>query len=640
MTWNHDTDVIAIDTEATGISKEDYPFATSLCDNHGNNLYFEWEVDPFTRTPIVSKQDKKQIKRLCRGKTLVFHNMIFDIEMLDRVDIKLNWRKDSYDTSVMSHAVDSKIHSELKGRLKDLAIHYMDYPEIDQSDLKKAVSSARAYCKKHLPFWKICPIKKGGAHLLQDYWLPRQLALHLNYEDDHPWFNLCRKYADGDTKRTMLLYLLFKKLMKKWKPERLATFETERKLSNVLHDMRQHGIYISIKKTKKRIKELEKDIKDSALTMSEIAGNDEFNPNSAPQLRDVLFKDLGFEPKKLTATNQASTDKSVRKDLLELILFSPRKGRMQKRRKSFLNAWELYSEAVSDIRYLKSYQELAYNNRIYPSLIQNGTGTTRLSSRDPNGQNIKKPDKDKQGNVIKKGLRSSFGPAPGRIWYCLDYSQLQLRIFAFVSGESSMVEAFNKGYDFHGFIASKIFDVDVSQVTTHQRRIGKNTNFGFIFGASPKKIELTAGVDGLWDTVCQMFPSAHQFMDRTKSLVKNKGHVITPFGYQLTVDMPHKGVNFIVQGSEGEIVKASMVEVEEYLSDLQYGVNPFDGYMLFQVHDELIFDFPADDSRNESIIQNIAKIMETPAKRIGMNTPVDIEYTKTNWEGTKEYVSL
>ena len=90
-----------------------------------------------------------------------------------------------------------------------------------------------------------------------------------------------------------------------------------------------------------------------------------------------------------------------------------------------------------------------------------------------------------------------YGPHQGRVWFCIDYSQLQLRIFAYLTEEQSMIDAFAAGYDFHGFMASRIFNKDIDKITKSERRIAKNVNFGFVFGASPKKIEATSGMTGL-----------------------------------------------------------------------------------------------------------------------------------------------
>ena len=212
-----------------------------------------------------------------------------------------------------------------------------------------------------------------------------------------------------------------------------------------------------------------------------------------------------------------------------------------------------------------------------------------------------------------------------------------------------MIDAFAAGYDFHGFMASRIFNKDIDKITKSERRIAKNVNFGFVFGASPKKIEATSGMSGLWDTVCSLFPSAHKFMEITKRQVRSRGYVTTPHGYRLYTKFPHKGVNYIVQGCEGDIVKEAMVLCGSYLRQERSGMNQmhgmikavkkqYSGHMKFQIHDELIFDLPIKTPRrNRRVITDIVKLMEQPGEDIGMVLPVDVERTETDWSQAKSY---
>jgi DNA polymerase I-like protein with 3'-5' exonuclease and polymerase domains len=640
MEWNDNTECVAIDTETTGVGRGDYPFAVSLCDDHGNTISYTWEVNTKTRKPEVNRADIRDIKERCRDKELIFHNLSFDVRMLIKVGCKLRWRFKSWDTMIESHVIDSEVHSFRKGKLKLLSQYYLDIDDHDEKDLRKAVSSARRIATKL--GWSVAE-RTGSSkndHIARDYWLPAQVAKHLGHDEDHPWFTIMEEYMNTDTLRTMMLHLLFQKIRSDWKSDdpRHRILERERKLSAVLFDMQNEGMSIFPKAIESEIKRYEKKTKSAIKQVRSVYGAS-FNIESPIQLREVLFEKLGFPIIKRTSSGLPSTDKYVRDELSQTT--------KTKRQRQFLTLWNQYKESITSVKYLKGYHELEQGDYIYPSLIQNGTGTTRMSSQNPNGQNVKKGE-TKDGVVLKEGLRNVFGPHDGRIWYCLDYSQLQLRIFAYLTEEKSMIEAFDHGYDFHGFIASKIFSKDIDKVTKLERRIGKNVNFGFIFGASPGKIEQTAGVSGLWDTVCKMFPSAHSFMRSVKRQVHNYGYVTTPHGYRLYCDKPHKGVNYIVQGCEGDIVKEGMINCEDYLSDLQ--ANGFNGYMCFQVHDELIFDFPRGESIKHnwepngyldipSVIENLKRDMEQPGIDIGMKTPVDVEYTITNWGETKKWES-
>lgn len=234
-----------------------------------------------------------------------------------------------------------------------------------------------------------------------------------------------------------------------------------------------------------------------------------------------------------------------------------------------------------------------------------------------------------------------FGPAKGRVWYSYDYNQLQLRIFAHVSGEDGMVKAFAEGWDAHNFVASEIFKTE--KPTKLQRRIAKNVNFGFIFGAQPAKVEVTAGVPGLWDTVVKLFPNAHKFMDATKKLVKKQGYVNTMGGYRLYLPLVrnryngrvepkhYAGVCYIVQGTEGEIVKDAMVRVNGQLSGMP------DHNLIMQVHDELVFDMPAKEPAclRTNTLRILQSEMNLAGNRYGVVTKVNCELITTSWADGK-----
>ena len=181
---------------------------------------------------------------------------------------------------------------------------------------------------------------------------------------------------------------------------------------------------------------------------------------------------------------------------------------------------------------------------INPSFKICGTKTTRFSAEKPNLQQVTKasnPYEEDHPDIAKwlkasPSMRSCFGPSEGHWWLDCDYSQLQLRIFAAVTAEQEMIDAFDRGWDAHDFVARKIFNVpDSESPSKGQRRIAKNVNFGFIFGASPKKIESTAGIPGLWDTVCELFPNAHAFIEATKEQIRETGVVLTRGDYPLAL---------------------------------------------------------------------------------------------------------
>jgi DNA polymerase-1 len=193
-------------------------------------------------------------------------------------------------------------------------------------------------------------------------------------------------------------------------------------------------------------------------------------------------------------------------------------------------------------------------------------------------------------------------------------------------------------------VTAQIFDMTVDELHSLppaeyklKRRIGKNTNFGFIFGAGERKIELTAGMPGLSKILAQRFPHATEYMAIVSEQVRQRGFVQTLGGYRLSVpkSKPYSGVCYIVQGTEGEIVKDAMIEVAKYL----FLTHAEEAYITLQVHDSIIVDFPLtktrpckpDTRKRLDDLRYIAGIMERAGRRVGVETPAACEKVAYNW---------
>lgn len=350
---------------------------------------------------------------------------------------------------------------------------------------------------------------------------------------------------------------------------------------------------------------------------------------------------------------------------------------------------------------------------LFASYDEAGTATTRLGCREPNLMNIAKAmnpfEKDFPDVSYylseSPSIRGIFGPPKGYLWYPMDYSQLQLRIFAAASGETSLQQAFLDGWDAHDYMAHRIFNLpDGVKPEDAQRRIAKNVNFGFIFGAGESKIDATAGRPGLYQDVLRLFPNAHKFIERTKEGIRRDGCVYTLGGYPLAIPLrsnkwrpdvlapaAHAGVNYIVQGTEGEIVKLGIALCHEFLycgvsmhhlieSHYAHGgvnappsecvddfldrhpllrqlwhlrlVKSFDGRMVMQVHDENVFQLPErihpdtfafggsktamdcihDNGLRPLLIPWCLKLlMEFAGTVYGVVTPVDADLVTKHW---------
>lgn len=654
---------IAIDTETTGLHTHfgDQPFAVSTCTDNGKVTYWEWDVDPKDRLVQPDEKEVKQIQKLIDTfDVLVFHNAKFDIKMLATVGITVPWEKVT-DTSLMSHIFNSYTHSVLRGKLKPLALKYLDIPDDDEQDLRKAVSKARLVAKNF--GWAIADAAdKKGDHIARDYWLPMAVVKHLEYGHLHEWNDVLGNYAAIDAVRTIQLYQFFLPEIMRRSAEQ---YERERKLIRITYEMERHGLSVKRSELKRELKQFKADSKAYHDFITAVANEhyEEFNVDSGDQMRELVFRKLKTKVHGFTGSGKPSLDKNNRKLILKNTK-TDKQAKYEARLDALMEqddydadraialqqkvmgsmtvphklvwSYDRYQIANTAVKYLQSYAHALVNDTIYPSLNPNGTGTTRYSGSDPNPQNISKGKEMEDGEKPEYNLRSVFGPRPGWKWFCVDYSQLQLRIFAFVSGERSMIKAFEKGYDFHTFVASTLLGRKIGDITDIERReYGKNVNFGFIFG---KRFP-----DDIASMLAKLFPTANDYMERIKKQVYRDKYVTTPHGYRLYLPYEggkikaHAGVNYVVQGCEGDIVKNAMILCSDYLKDAAMFKMTKNFHLVMQVHDELVFTCPADHKYQHKVMKKIMRLMEKPGTDVGMVTPVDAKFTVTNWSETEKY---
>nr|MCR4626372.1 DNA polymerase I [Treponema sp.] len=348
----------------------------------------------------------------------------------------------------------------------------------------------------------------------------------------------------------------------------------------------------------------------------------EFNIASTKQLQEVLFTELGLKPGKKTKTGY-STDTAV---LEELAQWNP----VPKKILDYRSLAKLQST------YVEALPKLAdKNSRIHTSFMQTGTATGRLSSRDPNLQNI--PVRDEAGRKI----RSAFTAVPGTVLISADYAQIELVVLAHLSGDPNMQKAFNEGIDVHRFTASLIFGVESERVTAEQRRLAKTINFGVIYGMSAFRLSNELGISrtqaqDFINNYFATFAAIQEYKLKLVSDAEKTGYVSTIFGRQrpiAAINSRNKmeksaaeriAVNSPIQGSAADIVKQAMLDVDLALREKTNGA-----HLLLQVHDELIFECPDDKSIIEETIALIKDKMENAVK-LSVPLRVSVEYGK-NW---------
>jgi DNA polymerase I-like protein with 3'-5' exonuclease and polymerase domains len=262
---------------------------------------------------------------------------------------------------------------------------------------------------------------------------------------------------------------------------------------------------------------------------------------------------------------------------------------------------------------------------LFPSFNAVGITLTRFSSRDPNGQNVsKKPEIP---------LRKLFGPAPGRVWACIDYSQLELRLFAAASQDAALLRSFREGYDFHTFTACGMYGYNLSnhlEIPSHLRRVAKNVNFGIVYGAGPNKIAQTSGDPEAYNKYSKQFPGARAYMDGVIAGVQRTGSIHTLFGYELRVhpEPAYKGVNYVVQGTAGELVKRAMTSL---YFDADSPLDWNDCRLVLNVHDELVFDLLDNATYLAQVLPVLQQKMAAVGQTINTDTPVDAKLCRVSW---------
>lgn len=664
----------SLDAEATGLDhrRGAFPYAWAACDHKGKPWHCHWSVDPFSRKVNPSKEDVRLIKSMSRECRLVFHNAKFDIRMLSLLGVEIGqiWRNYE-DTSLAGHVADA---SDVPHRLKDLAIKFLDINDDDEEELRQRTIHIRNHAAADLG-WTL------GEDIAMDYWMPMELFRRHPELAEKGDDKILAKYNILDARRTMLLWIMYEDAIKKAKLEK--PYIREKKLQKTVYRMNTNGVTLVKSKLDSERKRYSATAHNHQAICNKIADKlnwEDINIGSGQQLQEILFflptkrlrKHLpeqcygfGLTPTKATSFDDKKQQHRFSTDKFELpkILREAKEVKNHDAVKFLVNVIG-YKKHENAVTYLNGYTEKAIATkrhhghktdwRLFPDLKQNGTQTTRFSHANPNVANVSKGDKldPKDEDSLDFTLREVFGPTYGRIWYALDYNQLQLRIFAKVAGAEKLIQAFRDGYDAHTFVATQVFDCTPDKIDKLMRRAAKTINFGFIFGKSMKTVERELQIPGLANQVHAIFPEAQPYMDKVKKFVKKNGFVETLGGYRLPVpktrvkngreiDGSYAGVCYIIQGTEGDIVKNAMIDIDEYL---RKETND-DAFMTLQVHDELVFDFPRDGNMHENRdslpkrhrkqLGEIARLMIKAGADLSVETPVACDKIVKDWASGK-----
>lgn len=385
--------------------------------------------------------------------------------------------------------------------------------------------------------------------------------------------------------------------------------QLELPLVSLLQQIERHGVLIDESLLHKQSKEIEVTLGQIEKDAFEIAGAP-FNLNSPKQLQTILFEEQGLPVKKKTPKGAPSTAEDV---LQELALDYPLPKLILQHR-GLAKLKSTYTDKLP-----RMVNPLT--GRIHTSYHQAVTATGRLSSTEPNLQNI--PIRNEAGRRV----RQAFIAPKGSKIIAIDYSQIELRIMAHISGSEGLLQAFARGRDIHKATASEVFSVPLEQVTSEQRRRAKAVNFGLIYGMSAfglaKQLQIgQKEAQQYIDTYFERFPGVHEYMERTRADAAEKGYVETIFGRRLYLpeinakNIPRRkaaeraAINAPMQGSAADIIKKAMLDIEQWLST--HAAAKEDIKMLMQVHDELVFEIKT--PHLETYVEKLVELMEQAVK--------------------------
>ena len=574
--------VFAVDTETSSLDTMTADLiGISLACNEGEGCYIPIKhfYDGMPKQIPLNLIQKTLGTAITKNqKKLVGQNLKFDLPMLNRHGIKV----DEFlgDTMLMSYVLNS---TGTRHGLDRLAVYYLNYEPMKYEEVAGSASKQINFAQVEIP--------AATFYAAEDADITLRLFNHLNkmLEDQPKLINLL----------TSIEYPMLQSLIR----------------------VETNGAKIDAQMLAKYSDELAIKIEELSKAAFKMAG-EEFNMDSPKQLVEILYNKLDLPVLKKTPKGQPSTNEDTLQRLAEE--YDLPKIIIEYRGLAKLKS--TYTDSLINIQH-------PVTKRIHTSYQQAVTSTGRLSSTEPNLQNI--PIKTSEGRKI----REAFIAEKGNVLISADYSQIELRIMAHLSGDQNLTHAFNNNIDVHSATASEIFNISLEEVTPEHRRSAKAINFGLIYGMSAFGLTRQLGIprheaQAYLDTYFERYTGVRKYMDTTKELAKKNLFVETILGRKLHVAAindsnglrrqaaERAAINAPLQGSAADIIKKAMIDVDQWI-----GNNNSDIRMIMQVHDELIFEVKKGFA--DEALKNITSLMESSVK---LDIPLIVDAnTGANW---------
>ena len=573
---------IALDTETTGLDYMDTELVgISLSYQAGEAYYIPLNHDDDSVDQLALDIVLKELRPLLESSSnkIIGQNIKFDKNVLAKYGVDIASIKN--DTMMMSYVLDA---SATRHNLDALSSYYLNYKTSTFEDVAgKGV--------KQITFDKV-PIEAATNYAAED----ADITLRL-YEELNP-------RLEGEASLNKL------------------NDEIEIPLIEVLSEMEQNGAILNSKILNSQSKDLEGRIKKLEEKAYQIAG-EEFNLGSTKQLREIFFEKLKYRIIKKTPGGQPSTDEKVLAELAEE--YELPKVLLEHRTLSKLKS--TYTDKLPN-------QVSQSTGKVHTSFHQAVTTTGRLSSSDPNLQNI--PIRTEDGRRI----RQAFEPSKGNKFISADYSQIELRVMAHMSKDEGLLEAFREGQDVHSKTASEVFDVGIKEVTSDLRRNAKAINFGLIYGISAfglgKQLGISRNLAAEYMAMYfEKYPDVKKYMESTKEFASQNGYVETLFGRRLYLRdinatnamrrqaSERAAINAPVQGTAADIMKIAMINMHKAIK-----TQKSEAKLILQVHDELILDTPKDE-----IDKIVSLVTDSMMGAANLDVPLEIDIgIGDNWD--------
>jgi DNA polymerase-1 len=564
------------DTETTGLVAFDADIVGLALSCKPNEGYYI----PFPREFEAAKTFFDRFRELFTGNNLkVAQNLKYDVSVLKRYGIDV--AGPCFDTMLAHYLIEP----DMRHNMDLLAESYLHYKPISIETLIGKKGAAQLSMA-------VVDVEKVKEYAVEDADITLQLKLKLEPE-----------------LHNRNVYNIFDKL--------------EMPLVSVLSDIEQEGVRVDTGFLKDYSKELNRQSLDIQTRIFELAG-EEFNISSPMQVGKILFEKLKLIDKpKTTKTGQYQTDE-------ETLLSLSGEHEIVQRILDFRQLQKLKGTYVDALPMLVNHR----TGRVHTSFNQAVAATGRLSSQNPNLQNI--PIRTELGKEVR---RAFVARDENHVLLSADYSQIELRVIAHVSGDEGMMDAFRQGIDIHTATAARVWGVPLDAVDKDMRRKAKTVNFGIIYGISAFGLSQRVGIPRkeakeIIDNYFEKFPGIKNYMDNTIAFAQQHGYVETIMGRRRYIRdinsrnatvrgfAERNAINAPIQGGAADMIKMAMINIHGWLKE-----NHPNTRMILQVHDELLFDVPKNEV--EVIAPHIKHIMQTAMR---LKVPVEVEYgTGENW---------